>query len=198
MRRRARGIIVVAAAGNDDASSPARSPAGLVAQGVIAVASTDAQRVRSSFSNYGPWVTLSAPGEGAVGPVPGGGYGTAQGTSFAAPLVAGVAALLRAHCPVTTPEVIRDQLRGTTTSIGTQNPSYPGQLGTGWVNAAGALAFGEPALDCACDLDGDRRVTTNDLYLAFGLPADLDGDGELTAQDQRALEAWLRRDERRP
>lgn len=189
----ARGIIVVAAAGNDEAESPARSPAGLSALGVLAVASTNQQGVRSSFSNYGAWVSLAAPGEGAVGPVPGGGYGTARGTSFAAPLVAGVAALLRSHCPVTSSEVIRAQLRFTATSINSQNPSYVGLLGTGWVSASGALGVGSEPLDCACDLDGDRRVTINDLYSSFGFPTDLNGDGVTSASDQQALEEWLRR-----
>ncbi|MCU0688818.1 MAG: S8 family serine peptidase [Phycisphaerales bacterium] len=188
----ARGIIIVAAAGNDDASSPPRSPAGLASLGVIAVASTDAQRVRSEFSNFGAWVTIAAPGQGAIGPVPGGGFGTAQGTSFASPLVAGVAALLRSIGPLTPAEVIREQIRTTATNIDAQNPSFVEQLGAGWVNAAAALAAGGPPLPWTCDLDRDRRLTIEDLYRAFVSPTDLNADGVVTLADQLAFEAWLR------
>jgi subtilisin family serine protease len=188
----ARGIIIVAAAGNDDASSPPRSPAGLASLGVIAVASTNAQRVRSEFSNFGSWITIAAPGQGAVGPVPGGGFGTAQGTSFASPLVAGVAALLRSICPLTPAEIIRGQIRATATNINPQNPSFINQLGAGWVNAAAALSASGPALPWTCDLDGDRQLTIEDLYRASASPTDLNADGEVTVADQLAFEAWLR------
>jgi subtilisin family serine protease len=88
------GVICVASAGNDGAQNPSVFPAGYQSQ-VIAVASTNNQNVRSTFSNYGnTLVDVAAPGEGVVTLYPGNNYAEGWGTSFSAPLVAGGAALL--------------------------------------------------------------------------------------------------------
>ena len=69
-------------------------PAGYHSE-VIAVASTNNQNIRSTFSNYGnSLVDVAAPGEGDVTLYPGNNYAEGSGTSFSAPLVAGGAALL--------------------------------------------------------------------------------------------------------
>ncbi len=86
---RQRGVVVVAAAGNDASPAPAY-PSSL--PGVIGVAATDSADNRYSFSNYGQWVSLAAPGC-VVTTKPGGVYGNACGTSFSSPFVAGVAGL---------------------------------------------------------------------------------------------------------
>jgi subtilisin family serine protease len=193
----ARGVVIVAAAGNDSTSSPPRSPASLRSLGALSVASTDALGVRSDFSNYGTWIAISAPGQGAIGPVPGGGYGSADGTSFASPLVAGVVALLRAECPLLSPQALRDQIAQTAQSINAQNPSYLGQLGAGWVRADAALGVGQGPLDCRCDRDNNGRVNVEDLYLQIAQPGDLNGDGVADELDAIDLEALLRRHELR-
>ena len=88
-----KGVILVAAAGNDGAQTMVY-PAGYHAS-VMGVASTNNQNIRSSFSNYGnTLVTVAAPGEGVVTLYPGNHYAEGWGTSFSAPLVAGGAALL--------------------------------------------------------------------------------------------------------
>jgi thermitase len=88
------GVICVASAGNDGKQNPSVFPAGYHSQ-VIAVASTNNQNVRSTFSNYGnTLVDVAAPGEGVVTLYPGNNYAEGWGTSFSAPLVAGGAALL--------------------------------------------------------------------------------------------------------
>jgi hypothetical protein len=87
-----KGVICVAAAGNDGKQTIVY-PAGYSA--VMGVASTNDQDIRSSFSNYGSaLVTVAAPGEGMVTLYPGNNYAEGWGTSFSAPLVAGGAALL--------------------------------------------------------------------------------------------------------
>jgi subtilisin family serine protease len=85
------GTICVAAAGNDSSSTPVY-PAGYT--NVISVASTDNNDVLSTFSNYGTWVWLAAPGEGIVTTYPWNTYAAAWGTSFSAPFVSGTVSLM--------------------------------------------------------------------------------------------------------
>src|SRR6185436_1850103 len=75
----ARGVILVASAGNDGKAILAYPAA---YDNVIGVASTTNDDVRAAFSNYGSkLVTLAAPGEGIITPFPGGGFAAATGTS---------------------------------------------------------------------------------------------------------------------
>ncbi len=104
----AAGVVVVAATGNNGASSvtyPARY------NNVIAVAALDGNNNRASFSNAGPEVWLAAPGVNIVSTMPGATTGSKSGTSMAAPHVAGLVALMRAANPSWSVARIRDELR---------------------------------------------------------------------------------------
>ena len=91
-----KGVIVVAAAGNDGVATTFY-PAGF--DNVVSVGATDAADKLASFSNYGAWVKIAAPGMSIYSTLPGNKYGLMSGTSMACPHVAGEIALLRAQFP---------------------------------------------------------------------------------------------------
>jgi len=104
----ARGAIVVAAAGNDSAATlsfPAAYPE------VIAVGASDSLDLVPPFSNSGPGLDLVAPGTRIWSAWPGPSYRSASGTSQAAPLVAGVAAVIASRNPAITQEEMQRYLR---------------------------------------------------------------------------------------
>jgi len=93
-----KGVVLVAAAGNENTSAPVY-PAALNAN-VMGIASTTNWDARSTFSNYGNTdVWIAAPGEYVISTFPGGTYASASGTSFSSPIVAGTAALMLSAKP---------------------------------------------------------------------------------------------------
>ncbi|WP_431980878.1 type VII secretion-associated serine protease mycosin [Streptomyces qinglanensis] len=89
-------IVVVASAGNDGLGGKNKTTYPASYPGVLAVASSDRNNERAPFSQAGDFVDVAAPGVDMVSTVPKGGHCVDNGTSFSAPYVAGVAALLRA------------------------------------------------------------------------------------------------------
>ncbi len=149
-----KGGIVVASAGNSNASPEINVPASL--DNVIAVASINPRFEKSSFSNYAPWVSISAFGGGGEETPEGmdwgvwsavndgwNGHASHSGTSQAAPVVSGVAALLVSYFsqrnPDLTAEEIKYRLLQNTLPIDEYNPNYKGMLGAGCVHAYAAL-----------------------------------------------------------
>ncbi len=88
------GVVIIASAGNNG-SSDLEYPAAEPVSGLLAVGASTEFDTLATFSNFGSWVEIAAPGEYVLSTVPGGGFGTWSGTSMAAPLVAGEAALVR-------------------------------------------------------------------------------------------------------
>lgn len=103
------GAVVIAAAGNGG-DSTRQYPAAEGVAGSLAIAASDQNDELADFSTFGPWVQLAAPGEAILSTVPGGAYGTWSGTSMAAPLTAGVAALVRAAEPGLAAVAVADRL----------------------------------------------------------------------------------------
>lgn len=133
------GVLVIASAGNDDDSNP-RFPAGFSDEsgadlGVIAVAAVGDDNLRSEFSNYGEHVSLTAPGVDITSTIPGGGYGSGDGTSFAAPMVAASAALYWSTRPEASAQQVRARVLGASLDISRLNPNYEDQLGRGRLHA---------------------------------------------------------------
>jgi subtilisin family serine protease len=116
-----RGVVVVAAAGNTGATTP-QYPAAESMDGLLAVAATTQSDTLASFSTRGSWVNIAAPGDDILSTVPGGGYGTWDGTSMASPLVAGTSALVRAGEPGLRASQVAARIISTAAPIQGQQP----------------------------------------------------------------------------
>jgi subtilisin family serine protease len=141
------GALVVASAGNNS-KDLFFSPAGY--KGVLGVASTDPGDRKSSFSNFGDFVDVCAPGEGIVSTIffvdPNThtiqrDYASFNGTSMASPFAAGLAALVRWKFPQFNALQVAEQVRVTCDDITSSNPTYAGQLGKGRINALRAATL---------------------------------------------------------
>lgn len=137
-----KGCLVIAAAGNENSTVP-EYPAFYT--GVMSVASVNGADRKSSFSNYGNYVTISAPGE-VFTTANRNNYTTARGTSFATPIVASAAALVRSRFPGFDMTQVREQLRATADNIDANNLSFPGLLGKGRLNVFRAVTETPPSV----------------------------------------------------
>jgi len=139
------GGIVIFAAGNSSSDGecyPGYYPP------VFAVAATDHNDKVTSYSNYGDWIDISAPGGdmdygdemGVLSTFPNNQYGYYNGTSMACPHVSGAAALIvsKYKDKGLTPQMVWNRLQ-LSDPIDDINPGYEGKLGTGRLNAANAL-----------------------------------------------------------
>jgi gliding motility-associated-like protein len=129
-------ILCIAAAGNSSTNSK-MYPAGY--NNVIAVGSTTSTDAKSSFSNYGNWIDVMAPGSSIYSTVPGNTYATYSGTSMACPMVSGLCALMLSRNPNLTATQVENCLKNTCDNIDFNNQSYIGDLGAGRINALKAL-----------------------------------------------------------
>ncbi|MFM7051742.1 MAG: S8 family serine peptidase [Planctomycetota bacterium] len=192
----AQGVLMVAATGNNgntNIAAPARY------NQTIAVAATDNRDVRASFSNYGAEVDVCAPGVNVYSLSGATSYAYKSGTSFAAPHIAGAAALLWSLDPTLTRDEVRAAIVSTAVDLGT--PGTDQFYGAGRLDAAAALASVVPPY-APEDLNQDGLVNAQDLAIVLaawgacadcdgGCPADLNGDCLVDAQDlARILAAW--------
>jgi thermitase len=111
--QRERGILFIAAAGNESANNDILHPypCSYNLPNMLCVASTNARDSLSSFSNYGKgMVHLGAPGENILSTVPNGRYGYLSGTSMATPFVTGVAGLISSYFPDSDWRVVKNRI----------------------------------------------------------------------------------------
>lgn len=124
------GVLVVAAAGND-AVGTKHYPAAY--DEVVAVIATDEFDNLATFTNFGDWVEVSAPGVHIYSTVWDDSYTNMSGTSMSAPHVSGVAALIWSQFPSMTRDHVRAQLRYTADDLG--DHGFDVHYGYGRINA---------------------------------------------------------------
>lgn len=128
-----RGVLLVAAAGNENSNVPVYPAA---YEPVLAVTGTTREQQRAGFSNWGDYVGVAAPGMNI--PITyRGSHQTGSGTSLAAPQVAGVAALVLSRNPSLTNGQVRGIIQSTAHDLG--NPGWDPFYGFGQVNAYQAV-----------------------------------------------------------
>ncbi len=133
----AQGVLLVASAGNS-ATDTVHYPAAYY--NVMSVASTDGEDAKTGHSTFGAWVDIAAPGTDIVTTNLNGEYIATAGTSFSAPYVAAVGALVLSHQPDLTHIELRAILEDTSDPVyyGLVDSDI-GYIGTGRVNAYEAL-----------------------------------------------------------
>lgn len=174
-----KGGLVVFAAGNENTTTcyPA------MYEPVMAIASLGPNFKKSSFSNYGEWVDIAAPGGGELttgtsyiyGCFAGNTYGGMAGTSQACPHISGVAALILSHYGKDgfTNKMLWDILVKNSTNVDSYNEYYKGKLGSGLVDAYRCLTSDRPlAPDAVSQIDAE--ILSNIVTLKWAVPIDAD------------------------
>lgn len=185
------GVLIVAAAGNGG-SAVKFYPAAY--KEVIAVTATDSLDHPASFTSYGNWVELAAPGVHIYSTVLGNSYGFMSGTSMACPHVAGVGALVWSRFADATRDWVRAQLRSAADDLG--EVGFDIYYGYGRINARKAVEQTPPVHDLlVLDWERPRRVQPGDrvaLYVTVlnfgtsnenGVTVQLYIDGSVTDSD---------------
>lgn len=176
------GGLCIFAAGNDNGqvSYPAMD------SNTLSVAAIGGNFTKAYYSNYGPWVDISAPGGDAnEGPqiystITGGGWASKQGTSMACPHVTGVAALIVSHYggPGFTRENLINILKNSANpTIYKHNPNYAGQLGVGMVDAGEALTLGVGTPPVVQEISGS--ASANIVTLKWNVPSAGEGESKV-------------------
>ena len=154
------GVVVIAAAGNDSTGDENLFPFPASKSSVIAVAALDSLNHKADFSNWGQRVDLCAPGTRVYAPYLDTSYAWWDGTSFSAPMVAGVAALMLQIDPSLTADAVDSLLAETAIDIDNINPLYENGLGKGLVNPTGALSLLN-SFTCG-DADASHAISISD------------------------------------
>ena len=174
-------VIICTSAGNDGSTSADYLNS---QSAVISVASTTSSDSKSSFSNYGTWVDISAPGSNIYSTYSNHGsasFAALSGTSMSCPMVAGLAALIKTRDTNLSRDDVKNIMFNAAENIDAENPSYIGLLGAGRINAfesvnqiayasfEGTPRIGLPPLEV--EFTGDCPFQVNSWKYYFG-----DGD----------------------
>jgi len=159
-----KNAVVVAACGNDN-NEQAFYPASY--KNVISVAATDINDIKNGTSSYGIHIDISAPGKNIFSTWSGGSYINYSGTSMAAPVISGCAAIVKSVFPNYNAQQIAEKLRSTADVIDTigTNVLFEGKLGSGRVNLHRAITESKPSVrivNIVTDDGNDNIYNTGD------------------------------------
>ncbi len=165
---RSKGGVVMASAGNTG---------GLVSyaasDSILVAAATDNNDQRASWSSYGSYVDISAPGVSIYTTLRGGGYGTASGTSLSCPITAATAALMISANNNLSPTDIDQILKSTALDLGAAG--YDIYYGAGRVDAAKAVAAAQSTIKTNLDTQAPTILITSPVggTVAGSVPVDV-------------------------
>jgi thermitase len=129
-----KGAVIFASAMNNASSTPYYPAA---CNNVVAVSATTKDDTLASFSSYGDWVDISAPGVSIYTTNNGGSYGSWSGTSFSSPISAGLAALIMSANPSLTNQQAVDIIKNNADDLGA--PGFDSYYGWGRINVYRSL-----------------------------------------------------------
>ncbi|HDS00733.1 MAG TPA: hypothetical protein ENO22_14115 [candidate division Zixibacteria bacterium] len=192
--------IAMAAAPGNDSSYVSVYPADY--RGVIAVSAIDSMDLISDFSNYGDLIDICAPGEDIYSSLAGSyQWGTWSGTSFSAPMAAGVSALILSLEPNLTTSRVEQVLAGTAETELVWGTVVPDDslYGHGRLDALEAVSeFNRGDVDCSGEINAIDKAYLQDYIYQYGpapipLPkvGDLDCSGEVDLTDYMILINYL-------
>ncbi len=145
---------------------------------VISVAATNSSDNAASFTTYGTWIDISAPGDNILSTYKNGGYSSLSGTSMATPIAASVAALIWSYDPSLTAEQVEDYLYQGAENIDAHlDAKYVGKMGAGRVSASGSLALVHPNHAPVAVADTSSLAEDDSSRIAV-LDNDSDSDGD--------------------
>ncbi len=161
---KSKGGLTTVSAGNDGTQAVCANSADL-----IVVSATNSADMKTSWSTYGNFVDVAAPGEAILTTAMGGGTASVSGTSFSAPMTEGVVALIWSVKPTFTPDQVENILYASSRELG--DPGKDALYGWGRIDAGAAVALAQsvsqdaaapsvPTNLNATALDGSRVALT--------------------------------------
>lgn len=156
----ARGVIIIAAAGNEH-TAKLRYPAAL--KNVLGISAIDKKEKITSFSNFGKYIDFTAPGMDIYSSVSESNYEVLSGTSMASPMVAGITALILAKNPFLSPSELTSILKKSSSDLGPEG--WDPQYGFGKIDAYKSLIntpYHMSSINLSDDsftIDGSKKLT---------------------------------------
>lgn len=164
---RNKGGVLVVSAGNTG-SRLNHSPSDVI----LVASATDSNDQRPSWSSYGSYVDIAAPGVSIFTTSRGGGYSFVSGTSFSSPIVAATAALMFSANNELTPADLDQLMLSTTTDLGA--PGFDDFYGTGRVDAAAAVVAASSLISVDDQAPSVTVISPNGGEVAGIVPVDVE------------------------
>ncbi|MGF7031986.1 subtilisin family serine protease [Paenibacillus mucilaginosus] len=183
-----RDVVLVAASGNDNTERPG-FPAAYPE--VLGVAAVDANKAKATFSNYGDYISVTAPGVSIASTYPQNQYAALSGTSMASPHAAALAGLIRSVNPALKNTEVMDIMKSTSGDLGT--PGHDRYYGHGLIDVAAALrAAAAAGAGTGGDAAGGAGTAAGTETAGGGTAAESATPAADAGMTQEEWEEWVR------